>query len=65
MENYKLEAKTNGNIITVSALTTKTEINNTGTFQYERKTPVSTEIGNYQHVKKGKHTHVVVLSQKL
>ena len=65
MENYKLEAKANGNIITVSALTTKTEINNIGTFQYERKTPVITKIGNYEHVKKGKHTHVRVLTKKI
>lgn len=65
MENYKLEAKTHGNITTLSALETKTEIINIGTFQYEQKTPVITEIGNYELVKKGKHNHVRVTSSKL
>lgn len=61
MENYKLEAKTQGNTVTISALETKKEIITIGTFQYEQKTPEITEIGNYEHVKKGTHTHVRVI----
>lgn len=64
MENYKLEAKTQGNTVKILALETKIEIITIGTFQYEQKIPEITEIGNYEHVKKGKRAYVRVVQSK-
>lgn len=62
MENYKLEAKTNGNKITLSALIQKNKIVTFGGFQFIERRPEIAEIAHYEHYKNGKTTFVKVIS---
>lgn len=62
MENFKIETKAEGQIITISALTEKTHTIKSNGFSYEKKYPAINEIARFKHNKSGKTTKVCVIS---
>ncbi len=61
MENFKIEAKADEDLLTISALTITEKITNEHGYRWKKKTPKIEVIGTYLHHKTGGITRVKVI----